>query len=75
MVAAKTAIEVPFHSKLVDENGNITYPWQQFFGVLAQATGKLRDGAEGMDDLSAATTVAEVRTAWEELRATLQEIT
>ena len=75
MATAKYAIEVPNDHKIVDEKGNITLPWLQFFDIVAKATAKLRDGAESMETLTSASTATEMIDAWEELREILQEIT
>ena len=79
MVAAKRVIDVPLQTKLVDENGTIAQPWLEWAITISQAVGKLREGAEAMDDLSFSTdgfaTATDIMTAWEELRDILQEIT
>ena len=79
MAVAKRIIDVPLQVRLTDEKGNIAQPWLEWAITISQAVGKLRDGAEAMDDLSFSTdgfaTATDIMTAWEELREILQEIT
>lgn len=80
MAAPKRVIDIPMDTKIADENGNITQPWMEWAITISQATRKLREGAENMDDLSFSATdgfatATDIATAWEELRGFLQEIT
>lgn len=71
---AKQDITVPLDAHLTDENGNITYPWLTFFGVVADAVKVLRKAEESMDTLTSVSTATEVINAWEEFREELQKI-
>lgn len=70
----RTAIELPFDTKIADENGNITQVWTEALGAVFKAAATLKDAADLMDTLSASSTTAQIATAWEEFKAKLQEI-
>ncbi len=73
-MTTQTSIELPYDTKIVDENGNITQVWTEALGAVFKAASVLRDAAALMDDLSPASTAAEISAAWEEFRTKLQEI-
>ena len=74
MATPKTAIEVPFQSKIADENGNITLPWLQALGIVFDAVARLREAGEGMEELTSASTATETIDVVAALRTKLLEI-
>lgn len=75
MAAPKQAIEVPLSEKIADETGNITYPWLKFFGQIALAGEKLRDGAEAMNTLTSTSTATDTINSVLALSTKIKEIT
>ena len=67
MVASTQILEVPYHAKLVDENGEISRPWMDFFSLIVrrieQAETTLASDGLILDDLVITTASLGVTTA------------
>lgn len=74
MTVPLTSFDVPIDSQIIDENGQLVPAYRDYFSKLSAALTKLRDAATAMDTLAASPTNAEIATAWNEFRTTLQEI-
>ena len=77
---SKTNYEIPFNSPITEvqhkaafqDQQGISLPWQQWAGNMGTAMNTLTTSAQAMNELTPASTLADVITAWEELRANLK---
>lgn len=74
-MTAQTSFEIPSDHRFIMADGSTNPVWIQWAERVGKAIETLRRASESMDDLtSGTTTLAEMVTAWEELRTDLQEI-
>ena len=73
---SKTSYEIPFNSPIANQTpgnqGMISHPWQQWTGNMGTAMNTVATSAKDMNELTPTSTLADVITAWEELRANLK---
>lgn len=75
MTAPRTSFGIPADNRIVLPDGTMNQAWLEWADRVGRALEAFRVSADGMDDLtSGSTTLDETVTAWEEFRASLQEI-
>lgn len=78
MVVVKPSLDVPYDSELVDENGQVTRPWVDFFSRVVDGLTDLETAASNMQSLATSTdghpTATDIANDWESFRADLLKI-